>query len=113
MKKIKMLLGDPRHKTVGSHSHFVPINIGYIASHLINQFKSNKDYDLDINLSTDPDEIFGLIEKEDLNIIALSNYIWNAQLSNLICEKAKEKNPETLCILGGPEFPAGAEELDI
>lgn len=102
-----MLLGDPRHKTVGSHSHFVPINIGYIASHLINQFKSNKDYDLDINLSTDPDEIFGLIEKEDLNIIALSNYIWNAQLSNLICEKAKEKNPETLCILGGPEFPAG------
>jgi len=107
MKKIKILLGDPRHNTVGAHSHFVPINIGYIASHIINQFKDNKNYAVEIKLSTDPDEIFNLIEKENFNILALSNYIWNAQLSNFICEKAKEKDPDMLCILGGPEFPAG------
>ena len=58
-------------------------------------------------MSTDPDEIFNLIEKENFNILALSNYIWNAQLSNFICEKAKKKNSDILCILGGPEFPAG------
>ena len=107
MKKINVLFGDPRHKTVGFHSHFVPINIGYIASHIINQFKNNKSYQIEVKLSTDPDEIFNLIESENFNIIALSNYIWNAQLSNFICEKTKKKNTNTLCILGGPEFPAG------
>ena len=30
MKKIKVLLADPRHETVGTHSYFVPIGIGYI-----------------------------------------------------------------------------------
>ena len=30
MNKVKILLGDPRHNTVGAHSNFVPINIGYI-----------------------------------------------------------------------------------
>ena len=32
MKKIRILLVDPRHDTVGTHSNYVPINIAYIAS---------------------------------------------------------------------------------
>ena len=40
MKKLKILLGDPRHKTVGSHSYFVPIGIGYIGSNLLANFKN-------------------------------------------------------------------------
>ena len=27
MKKIKVLLADPRHETVGTHSYFIPIGI--------------------------------------------------------------------------------------
>ena len=35
MKNIKILLGDPRHYTVGPHPNYVPINIGYIGSYLL------------------------------------------------------------------------------
>ena len=28
MKKVKILLGDPRHYTVGAHSSYVPIMFG-------------------------------------------------------------------------------------
>ena len=34
MKNIKILLTDLRHNTVGAHSNYVPIGIGYIASYL-------------------------------------------------------------------------------
>ena len=41
MKNLKVLLGDPRHSTVGAHSYFVPIGIGYIGSNLLKHFKKN------------------------------------------------------------------------
>ena len=100
MENIKIILADPRHNTVGAHSNVVPIGIGYIGSHLINQFKDSKENKLEVKLSTDPDEIFNLLEKWKPDIIALSNYIWNSGLSNAICDRAKSLNPKTLCILG-------------
>ena len=54
MKKINILLCDPRHNTVGSHSNYIPIGIGYIASFLKAKIKNVK---LEIKLSTDPNEI--------------------------------------------------------
>ncbi len=103
-KKIKILLADPRHSTVGAHSNYTPIGIAYIASYLktkINDFK------LDIILSTEPIEIFNLLKTFKPHVVGLSNYIWNSDLSYLICEEAKRINDNTLCVLGGPEFPAG------
>ena len=102
---IKILLADPRHCTVGAHSNFVPINIGYIGSHLKEQLKDK--HKIELELSTDNKEIFNLIKNWKPDIIGVSNYIWNAQLSNYICEYAKSLNSKTLCVLGGPEFPAG------
>ena len=105
MKKIKILLADPRHKTRGLHSSYVPINIGYIGSYLKNQLEN--EIDLELELSADTDETFQFIKNWKPNIIGISNYVWNSSLSNLFCEYAKDLNPNTLCILGGPEFPAG------
>jgi len=104
MKKVKILLADPRHKTVGTHSYFVPIGIGYIGSNLLKKFKENN---LELKLSVDPDEIFDLLKNWKPDIAGISNYVWNAHLSYTMCEYAKEKNPNILCVLGGPEFPAG------
>ena len=58
---IKILLADPRHCTVGAHSNFVPINIGYIGSHLKEQLKDK--HKIELELSTDNEEIFSLIKE--------------------------------------------------
>ena len=110
MKKIKVLLADPRHETVGTHSYFIPIGIGYIGSNLLKEFKNNN---LELKLSVEPDEIFSLLEAWRPDIIGISNYVWNAQLSYTICKYAKKMNPDTLCVLGGPEFPAGTGQRKI
>ena len=67
MNKIKLLLADPRHKTVGSHSYFVPIGIGYIGSHLINQFKNQ----IEVKLSVDAQETFDILENWKPDIIGV------------------------------------------
>jgi len=104
MKKLKILLGDPRHYTVGAHSSFVPIGIGYIGTFLKKEIKNAV---IELKLEVDPEKIFSSVDEWKPDVIGLSNYVWNAELSNLICEYAKKINPNTLCILGGPEFPAG------
>ena len=104
MKNIKILLTDPRHSTVGSHSGYVPINIGYIGAFLK---KDIKELHIDVKLAVDTEEIFTLLNTWKPDVIGMSNYVWNASLSNTFCKHAKNIKKNTLCILGGPEFPAG------
>jgi len=104
MKKVKILLGDPRHYTVGAHSAYVPINIGYIGSFLKQEIK---DVELEIKLEVVPEKIYSALDNWKPDIVGMSNYVWNSSLTNTICEYAKKLNKNTLCILGGPEFPAG------
>ncbi len=101
---MKILLCDPRHDTVGTHSNYIPINIGYIATYLKKKITK---INLQVEIVTETNEIFDLIEKWNPDVIALSNYVWNSTLSNRMCEIAKNNNPNILTILGGPEFPAG------
>ena len=110
MKNLKVLLGDPSHRTVGAHSYFVPIGIGYIGSNLLKCFKKNN---IELKLSVDADEIFTLLDEWKPDIIGISNYVWNSHLSKFICEYAKKINPNILCVLGGPEFPAGTGARNI
>ena len=110
MKNLKVLLGDPRHSTVGAHSYFVPIGIGYIGSNLLKHFKKNN---IELKLSVDSEEIFTLLDEWKPDIIGISNYVWNSHLSKFICEYAKKTNPNVLCVLGGPEFPGGTGAIKI
>ena len=110
MKKLKVLLCDARHSTIGAHSNYVPIGIGYIGSYIKEQIKG---VDIELILSIDPDEIFDLLKNWKPDVVACSNYIWNSHISNFICDEAKKINPNTLCILGGPEFPAGTGQRRI
>ena len=59
MKSLKILLAHPRHNTVGAHSSYVPINIGYIAAYLK---KEVSEIDIEFKLEVDPEDIFKGIE---------------------------------------------------
>ena len=98
---MKILLGDPRHDTVGTHSSYVPINIGYIATYLTKKIPEAK---FDIKIVTETSEIFDLIINWKPEVMALSNYVWNSTLSNRMCEIAKQHNPNILTIQFCPFF---------
>jgi radical SAM superfamily enzyme YgiQ (UPF0313 family) len=104
MTKLKVLLGDLRHHTVGVHSTYVPVGVGYIAAYFEKILSPQA---FEIKILTHPDEALDLIDEWKPDILGLSSYIWNSNLSNRVCEYAKEKNENIITILGGPEFPSG------
>ena len=105
-RKLKILLGDLRHTAGGKSIVIMPVGIGYIASYTQAQFGAEN---LDFNLFVEPEPMIEAIKKTDPDIVAVSNYCWNAELSGLMLKIAKETNPNTICIAGGPDFPIKTE----
>jgi len=105
--KFKIILGDLRHETVGRHSVFMPIGIGYITSYILSKLKNRN---IEIHLYDRLDEITKAIEKWKPNLLGLSNYCWNSDLSSLVFKYAKKLNFNIICVAGGPEFPNVQEE---
>ena len=102
--KLKVLLGDLRHHTIGVHSTYVPVGLGYIATYFEKMLAPQA---FEIKIITHPDEALDLIDEWKPDILGLSSYIWNSNLAYRVCEYAKEKNKKIITILGGPEFPSG------
>jgi radical SAM superfamily enzyme YgiQ (UPF0313 family) len=99
---LKIALGDLRHETAGRHSVYMPIGIAYITSYLSSHVDSD---DIEVRLYDRPNEILKDIERWMPDVVGLSNYCWNAELSQLVFNCARGLNPQTVCVAGGPEFP--------
>ncbi|GFK94345.1 hypothetical protein NNJEOMEG_02189 [Fundidesulfovibrio magnetotacticus] len=100
--RLRVALCDLRHTTCGIHSTYVPIGIGYIGAHLIGTFGSDK---IDLRLYTDVDTLMNDIQSWRPEVVGVSNYCWNSNLSYSMLAFAKKVNPETLCVMGGPDVP--------
>ena len=91
MRRLKVLLGDLRHHTVGVHSTYLPIGIGYIATYFEKMLAPQA---FEIKIIIHPDEALDLIDNWKPDILGLSSYVWNSNLSYRVCEYAKEKTPK-------------------
>ena len=106
MNKLKILLGDPRHNTVGVHSSYLPINIGYIGSYA----KKMHGNSIEVSLFKYPDIAIEAIKKNPPDVLGLSNYSWNSLLSEHVAKVAKSKNPKVVTVQGGPNFPHESDQ---
>ena len=100
-KNIIIYLGDPVHNFISSRDIWtIPLNICNIASYV----KSFYDDHVEIHLFKFPDLMLKAINESPPDIIGLSNYIWNFELSKKIIEIVKEKYPKTVTVMGGPNI---------
>tara|TARA_Y100000031_G_scaffold66485_1_gene74290 strand:- start:250 stop:2280 length:2031 start_codon:yes stop_codon:yes gene_type:complete len=99
---IKIALGDLRHETVGRISFYMPVGLGYIASYAFSKIGQDA---LDIRLYDNPDNMIRDVVNWKPEIVGLSNYCWNTELSSLVFKYIKELIPDVISIAGGPEFP--------
>jgi len=98
---MKIFLSDLTYNTNRVSTEALPINIGYIASYCMKEFSSK----IDISLFKYHQELEKAIENDPPDILGLSNYIWNSNLSKEILKTYSKINPKGLRILGGPNFP--------
>lgn len=104
---LKIALGDLRHSTIGKHSVYAPLGIGFLAAYLINCIPKNS---IEVRMYDDPDEMLEDMDDWCPNVVGLANYCWNAELNSAIFSLVKKNSPEILTISGGPEFPPLNEE---
>jgi radical SAM superfamily enzyme YgiQ (UPF0313 family) len=58
-----------------------------------------------------PDVLAAYLEKErGRKVIGLSNYVWNSSLSLSFAKHIKAAEPDSIVIMGGPNFPLDREE---
>ena len=103
---MNILMCDLTHDTIALANEVFPLNIGLVASNLINNFGAKTD----VELSKFIVEAEGLIESNIYDLIAFSNYPWNIEAGLQLSRMAVKKNPNTVIIFGGPNFPYSENE---
>ena len=100
---MRIYLADLGHNLLTYSSDTYPLGVANIASYL----KSHLDtqHKLEISIYRDPQDLKAAIDKTSPDVLGLSNYAWNEELSSHFAEYLKRKRPESLVCMGGPNYP--------
>lgn len=77
----------------------IPLNVGYITAYL-----KNKHPEISVEIFKDPIKLKTRISEQPPDVLALSHYEWNSNLDLAILKYMREKNPNTITVMGGPNF---------
>ena len=109
-KPLLIYLADPVHNYIKSRDNwFIPLNILYIASYAKAVFGEK----VDIKLYKFPDPVMQAINERPPDLIGVSNYVWNYELSKAILGFAKKMSKDTVTVMGGPNFTHTAERATV
>ena len=101
MKKFSVYLCDLTYDTIILVSDTIPINIGFIGSYMKKMFGDQ----IDLSLFKYPNDVIEAIKKNPPDMICLSNYSWNSNLSEYVASIAKKFNSNVVTTQGGTNFP--------
>ena len=100
MSKLNIFLADLEHNYNKSPHNAMPYAIGLIASYAKKIFGDK----ISIKLFKHPEKLIEALKKERCDIFGGSTYVWNSRLAHLACRTVKKNNPNTITVLGGPDF---------
>lgn len=99
---VRIYLADLGHNLLTLSSDVYPLGIANLAT-----FAGSRrpDLDLEFRLFREPQDLRRAIDECPPDALGLSNYAWNEELSLSFARYAKKRNPATLTLLGGPNWP--------
>ena len=100
-KKLKIYLCDLTYDTIILVSDTIPINIGFVGSYIKKIFGEK----IDLSLFKYPNDAISAIKNNPPDIICLSNYSWNSNLSEYVASITKKYNSNVVTVQGGTNFP--------
>ena len=83
-----------------------PLAIGYIGAYLEQKF----DKQITLDLFKSPNNFNDALESKRPDVVMLSSYMWNENLTCEFANKIKKKYPQTLVVLGGPNISLDREK---
>jgi radical SAM superfamily enzyme YgiQ (UPF0313 family) len=107
--KINVYLADLSHTGQGVSANFFPLGVGYVASYLLKELADQ----VNVELFKYPEDLSRALSKNRPKIVAFSNYSWNLNLSYEYLKQIKLRSPETITVMGGPNYGLTQEEKEL
>lgn len=107
MTKAKIFLADLSHNYKIVASNVFPLGIGLIASYLLRHTDR-----FEVELFKYPDDLERALKTNRPAIMGFANYSWNLNLSLAFARALKQSSPETMVVLGGPNYDLQPAEVD-
>lgn len=96
---MRIFFGDLVHTWEKVSVWTIPLNVGYVAAYTQKHFP-----DAEISIFKDPTELLQAVRDQNPQVVALSSYAWNENLTRFVLEQVKAFNPKILTVEGGPNF---------
>jgi radical SAM superfamily enzyme YgiQ (UPF0313 family) len=100
---MRVYLADLGHNLLTLSSDVYPLGIANLATYLVGRFRPADGVEL--RLFREPQDLKKALDEAPPEILGLSNYAWNENLSLQAARYAKSRHPKTLTLMGGPNFP--------
>ena len=107
---MRIYLADLGHNTVTVSSDVYPLGIANLKAYLEDNLRF--DSEVDLRLFREPQDLAAALVSAPPNVLGLSSYAWNHQLSLAFARYCKARSPDTLTVLGGPNFPLPVDEQE-
>ena len=98
---LKIFMCDLTHTGIGINANVFPLGLGSVASYLLKELEGK----VNCKLFKFPDKLNNALQEEKPDVVCMSCYSWNENLTYIYAKYIKEKYPKTLIIFGGPNLP--------
>jgi len=106
-KKIDVYLADLTHSGGVLSANFFPLGIGCVGAFLAKSLAETAE----VELFRYPDDLSNALAKCVPQVMGFANYSWNLNISYEYIKRIKQKNPETVTVMGGPNYGLSKKEM--
>jgi hypothetical protein len=82
-----------------------PFGISLVAAHAKDRLGDR----IDVEIFKYPDDFSAYLDRSIPRVACFSNFLWNTKLVRTYARRIKEASPETVIIVGGPNYPGDVE----
>ncbi len=101
--RLRLYLADLGHNLLTLSSDVYPLGIANLATFA--QAKLAGRAELEISIFREPQDLKRALDLCAPDLLGLSNYAWNEELSHHFAQYAKARDPRTVVVMGGPNYP--------
>jgi radical SAM superfamily enzyme YgiQ (UPF0313 family) len=107
---MRIFLADLGHNQVTISSDVYPLGVANLTTYV--QAYSRVKEPLEIRIFREPLDLKAALDDDPPDVLGLSSYAWNHELSLHFARYAKARHPKILTLMGGPNFPLTSGEQE-
>lgn len=100
---MRIFLADLGHNLLTLSSDVYPLGVANLATYVGAQ--TDLGTRVEFSIFREPQDLKAALERGAPDVLGLSNYAWNEELAYHFATYAKQLNPATLVVMGGPNYP--------